>query len=193
MKTRLAVTIVSVVAFTSLTMAQGEISGCLLTPGGILYNVRVGDTPSAPCRPQDTTMMWNVSGPSVFEFVGFSGTTHDGAEGALTFNGACHATFPGSRMCTSEEILETTPPPSGISGDFAWVRSVLVSHQLLGWALDISGEIGGLSGSDAGVLSCNGWLVNQGGFNGLTTQGSTGRFAGQPCDTARPVACCAPK
>ena len=193
MKTSISLAVLSAIALAPSATAQDKISGCLLTPSGILYNVRVADTPSAPCRPQDTTMMWNVSGPSVFEFVGFSSTTHDGGEGVLTFNGACHATFPGSRMCTSEEVLETTPPPSGPSGDFAWVRSVLVPHQLPGWAVDVSGETGGLSGSDAGVLSCNGWLANQSGFNGLTTQGTTGRFSAQRCDFTRPVACCAPK
>ena len=96
MKTSLSLAVL--IVLTPSAIAQGKISGCLLTPGGILYNVRVGDTPSAPCRPQDTTIMWNISGPQVFEFVGLSNTSHNGGEGVLNYNTACANTFAGSRM-----------------------------------------------------------------------------------------------
>ena len=151
MKTSLSLAVL--IVLTPSAMGQDKISGCLLTPGGILYNVRIGDTPSAACRPQDTTMMWNVGGPAppVFEFVGLSSTSHIGGAGILTLNSACQSTFPGSRMCTTEEILETVSPPSIVGSVGGWVRPVFVPHQLTGEALDISG-LGSIS--NLGNLTC---------------------------------------
>ena len=80
------------------------------------------------------------------QYVGITGTAFDGAQGVFTYNRACHAAHPGSRMCTSEEVLETVNPPTlGSPGEIAWVRPVFKpsstgSSSL--WLADASG-IGG--------------------------------------------------
>ena len=40
-------------------------------------------------------------------FLGFTAATFDGAQGIFTYQGACAAEFPNSRMCTSVEILQS--------------------------------------------------------------------------------------
>ena len=183
MKTSLSLAVL--IVLTPSAIAQGKISGCLLTPGGILYNVRVADTPSAACRPQDTTIMWNVSGPQVFEFVGLSNTSHNGGEGVLNYNTACANAFSGSRMCTTEEVLETISPPLATGN--SWVRPVFVPHQLSGQTLDISGA----GASNLGNRSCLGWSSSAPIQFGTVLQ-QPGRILTATCDSTIPVACCAP-
>ena len=61
--------------------------------------------------------------PARFQLVGFTSELRTGASGVLNFTLACQAEFPGSRMCTSVEVMETTNVPAGLPPR-AWVRPV---------------------------------------------------------------------
>jgi len=132
-------------------------------------------------------------GCSPFQLVGFTTATFTGGQGVLGFTTACQAEFPGSRMCTSVEVMETTTLPSGLPAGEAWVRPV-TPVGLPGAVVDASG-----SEANADALSCGGWSQSTSGTNGLVVDGS-GRFRSttrsptgmEGCHVARAVACCAP-
>lgn len=136
-----------------------------------------------------------------FQLVGFTSATFTGGQGVLGFTRACQQEFPGSRMCSSTEVMETTTVPSGLSGE-AWVRPTLISSGDIRVSLPDSGgaaDAAGISGSPE-TLSCDGWrndLFPVGGTGGLVID-AAGRFyvAGRPgtmnCAGPRAVACCAP-
>ena len=120
-----------------------------------------------------------------FEFVGFSTATRDGDDGFFGMNLACQADLPGSRMCTSVEVIETIDIPTGLTGE-AWVRPVL---QPSGdsWAVDsVSGVYALITN-----LTCRGFSSSQGGYTGLIVK-PDGAFGDGSCLVYRPVACCAP-
>ena len=126
-----------------------------------------------------------------FQLVGFSSSTLNGNEGVFGMTKACQDDFPESRMCTSEEVMNTVTIPT-VNGNNAWVRPSLqpIATGAGGAAVvgDISGRDTGISGgSDPGDLSCRGWTDNS--FKGLTVN-NTGGFSPQPCTARRPVACC---
>jgi hypothetical protein len=120
-------------------------------------------------------------------YVGATSAMFDGAQGVLTYNNACHGDFPGSRMCTSVEVMETTPY---IGGSFpsAYVRPVIVGQNSDGVPFDASGlpEQPTLGPS----LSCRGYN-DAIAARGLIVD-SLGRFSSVVCSLERPVACCAP-
>lgn len=61
-----------------------------------------------------------------FQLVGFTTATLAGNQGVLAFGRACQQDFPGSWMCSSVEVLETTAIPSDLTGP-AWVRPTYVA------------------------------------------------------------------
>ena len=126
---------------------------------------------------------------TTLQLVGFTDATFPADTGVLGFTLACQAEFAGSRMCTSNEAMNTLAVPSGLV-DRAWVRPsfVPISTGVSGTKVhDASGVRGSVG------LSCEGWSVRSasGQFAGLNV-GATGRFGGGPCDAVRSVACCAP-
>jgi len=79
--------------------------------------VEVVNTSAAPMpvvvQSGSTSSHWRLVGVTAEEFRGNSGFP--------TMNNACDATYPGSRMCTTEEITKST----GIDQNYtAWVNSV---------------------------------------------------------------------
>ena len=90
--------------------------------------------------------------PARFQLVGFTSTTHTGDEGVLRFTLACQAEFAGSRMCSSQEVLDTTDVPSGLGG-YAWVRTTFQPTGSL--KLDASGFYDAI-GSPTEGLTCEG-------------------------------------
>ncbi len=118
------------------------------------------------------------------QYVGVTSETFDGAQGVFTYNRACHAAHPGSRMCTSQEIMSTVNPPVvGNPGEMAWVHPVYqaVSTSLI----DVSGA------RDVGT--CAGWReVNF--YEGFVVQLDTGSFYSQfmQCNIPNKVTCCIP-
>lgn len=119
------------------------------------------------------------------QYVGITGTAFDGAQGVFTYNLACHAAHPSSRMCTSKEVMETVNPPVvGNPGDTAWVRPTISPGSNVSVSLvDVSGQEGG--------LGCLGWSETE--AQGLTVQLDTGSFkADTSCAITLKVACCIP-
>ena len=135
------------------------------------------------------------SPPVRWQLVGFTSTSYTGDTGVLAFTVACQAEFEaGSRMCTSEEVLNTVTVPTALSGS-AWVRPVYQpfnaeedsTSTVTTRVLDASGRIAGSTVLRG--LSCTGW--SDGGGTGLSVDGS-GRFlTTNNCDDPHPVACCA--
>ena len=124
------------------------------------------------------------------QYVGVTATTFDGQQGVFTYNLACHAAHPGSRMCTSEEVMETVNPPIvGSPGEVAWVRPVL-KPVATGASSSISTDASGVTTSPYN-LSCDGWTSDE--DQGLTVQLDTGEFAIASCFPAQHrVSCCIP-
>ncbi len=122
-------------------------------------------------------------------FVGFSSATDSGDAGYATLSQKCDAAYPGARMCSSSEYINSVHPSKTFrSNSGGWIRSVR------GGAMsDISGA---LIGSDAGRDNCAGWYSAGGGLGGSTkvnvglTVNGKGQFVPIPCTTRRAVACC---
>lgn len=125
-----------------------------------------------------------------FQLVGFTSAALTGDSGLFGLTLACQAEFPGSRICTSREILETVEVPTGLSGD-AWVQPLVMAGRTRE-AVDVSGASAGSSMTCGGVRPSPTWSVGFGfGRFGLTVD-SSGGFVVRECGTARSVACCAP-
>ena len=128
-----------------------------------------------------------------FQLVGKTSTSFRGFEGVVRFNNACSATFPGSRMCTSVEVMESAPFTGDLSGS-SWVRPTIVGVDARGSVVDASGAVGLASG---GGLACRGWSAGAlGPIRGRRPTGLVvgvgGRLGQTPCNLPRTVACCAP-
>jgi hypothetical protein len=109
------------------------------------------------------------------QFVGISSTPLDGDKGMRPLHEACAAEFPGSRMCFSEEIVNTVEYPAGDLSAYGFVHPTFVAD---GAGLrDISGRYPG---------SCDGWSGNG---TGLVVN-VNGSFLNESCLYQYPVACC---
>ncbi len=119
----------------------------------------------------------DVSAAPRFQLVGFTRATAQGHQRVFGFTRTCAAEFPRSRMCTSQEVLDTVSLPRSLQGD-AWVRPVLTGD----W--EVSGA------PAAAVQSCAGWTSLRGEDRGWTVDAS-GAFESRSCGAFRRVACCA--
>jgi hypothetical protein len=196
--------------------AQTQITGCLDRNNGDLYNVTTGAAPSAACKSGDTTLSWNIQGPPgpegpqgpagqdgadgapgaggagavQFEWVANSFADFSPGTGLVRLNRACHNTLPGSRMCTSEEVLRSRTnfePPQQL-GDSLWVAPTIIGFTPTGEALDILGA----SGDYRDELTCGGWTFSGSTFTGLTIDQQFGFPLLKSCNSFFAVACCAP-
>ena len=153
----------------------------------------------------ESPVSWNVQGPQgsagetgtqgppgaqaalqKLDLVGFTAAVIEGL-GPLAFTQTCQAEFPGSRWCSSEEILSTrnVPDLSTAGSDQAWTRpSIIGGPNAAGEVLDASGVPGALPST----LSCT-------GYNAPDTSALTalvrGGFSTDPCSVRHSVACCA--
>ncbi len=135
-------------------------------------------TPACPPRPAS----------AIFQLVGFTSQRLVGTAGVLAFTLACQSAFPGSRMCSSEEIVQTVTVPSGLSGG-AWVRPTfqpIATQDDRGYA--IAADISGLAAFPTS-LTCTGWSLPF--YHGLSVT-AAGQFSTSLCEESRAVACCAP-
>ena len=142
--------------------------------------VTVDNTNPIPVNVQNA----QSSAPGV-QFVGFTGAFFTGNTGIVEFTRECNRFSAGSRMCTSEEIMNTNtmPLPPALPGSLlAWVRPVLKPGGA--FAADASG----VSAVTPADLSCSGW--RESANTGLTIS-SSGGFDAVACTFNIPVACCA--
>ena len=132
-------------------------------------------SPSSCPAPEPAPMSW--------QYVGATATAFDGGQGLFTYNLACNAAHAGSRMCTSEEVMNTINPPIvGSPGEAAWVRPLYQPGGRVDLALvDASGQLA--------TGACEGWSVT--GGSGLTIDLDDGAFHRNSCASARRITCCA--
>ncbi len=141
--------------------------------------------PQGPAGPQGNP----APAPSSSVLVGFSAGTHIGSDGLLAFSGTCADDIPGSRLCTSLEVLETPNMPSGLTGT-AWVRPFVMPDGT------------GASGR-SNPPTCGAWTNGSSGSFGLIMllddEPALGPelapysgFLTSRCNTPLPIACCAP-
>jgi hypothetical protein len=125
------------------------------------------------------------AGAPQFALVGFSTMTLQGGAGVFGLTQACQLDFPGSRMCTSTEVLNTVSIPP-LTGTRAWVRPTIV----FGLGISFVDE----SGANSGDLSCIGWTssASSSAFGLSVTNIGGFSVVGSPCSSLLPVACCAP-
>ena len=126
---------------------------------------------------------------SRYQLVGKSSQSFRGFEGVVRLNNACSATFPGSRMCTSVEVMETASFTGNLSGS-SWVRPTIVGVDSRGTVVDASGVAGSTL---RGGLSCRGWSarllvpIGSRGSTGLAI-GFGGRIGQASCSRPQTVA-----
>ena len=120
------------------------------------------------------------------DFLGFSQQLVDGSYGQTGMVRACDLEFPGSRVCTSEDVLGSSlnPGMGNLSGN-AWLFPSFVPSATLR-ALDASGV--GTSLND-GNISCGGWSTVDMSQLGLVVNSTLG-FGQRSCNQSLPVACC---
>ncbi len=123
-----------------------------------------------------------------FQLVGFTSATYLGNVGLFAFTRGCGAEFPSSRMCRSEEILETVAIPTDLAGT-VWVQPSIVAGGAQ-FALNLA-DASGIS-NNSQQFSCN----SSQSWSNLSSSGLVvdfeGRIGFQSCSTARGVSCCAP-
>lgn len=144
---------------------QDQIDNIELTPGPQGETGPAGPTGSAP-----TVQMVARGNPLA------------GNAGIVALNRSCNTVHPGSRMCTSAEVMNTPDAPY-LPHNVLWVRPEIVGVTPTGEAIDASGI-----SATAGELTCSGWIsgtfglaiINIGGFNILS------------CTSEFNIACCAP-
>jgi hypothetical protein len=194
------------VAITALAVFAGErspaeaetIHACVRATGSL----RIVASP-ADCRDLESPLSWNVQGPAGpagppgapgsgapnFQLVGISVRPLPGGAGIGELNRTCSERFPGSRMCTTLEVMNTPDPPLPLF-TVGWVRPVFVGFDDAGNAIDASGR----QGHPEEQLTCNVWAGGPGstGTVVLGTSNANAYLGLQPCDVAHSTACCAP-
>ena len=136
----------------------------------------------AGCGAPDQT----ASAAAAHQLVGFTEAQQPGDVRLFGLTRACQAEFPGSRLCSSLEVLETTAIPSGLEGN-AWVRPTYVSS-IDRSVVDASGLVllgGPPSNCDQWTGSASTGIIVDSGGN--FSSGPAARFS-EP----HSVACCAP-
>ena len=113
-----------------------------------------------------------------FQLVGFTQSTHVGDDGLLGFSAACQDEFgPGTRICRTDEVAETTALPVGIDP----LARAHIRPDLMPTGLDSTTRISS--------LTCTGWTLSSSSHTGFAVTGR-GAFLNVACNTPMSVACC---
>jgi hypothetical protein len=125
-----------------------------------------------------------------FDFVGFSTASTTGNLGITGMHELCQADYTDSRMCSSQEILDSTrlPPAGTLVPSYSWIAPSIRGGLFDGvqpLAIDASGESNG-----PGDLSCNAW-TNTGASGLAYSPRSYISIRSYSCSLSMPVACCA--
>ncbi len=128
----------------------------------------------------------SASPGATHQLVGFTEAQHPGNVRMFGLTRACQAEFPGSRLCSSVEVLQTTAIPSGLEGN-AWVRPTLVSS-IDRSVLDASGLV--LRGGPPS--NCEQWKGTASTGIVVDADGTFHSGSEARCTDPHPVACCGP-
>jgi hypothetical protein len=123
-----------------------------------------------------------------FELVGYTAIVRNGAQGVLVYNEDCDNRFPGSRICTSGDLLRgnlpvrfSDPTPNATN----WILPTVVGTAGTS-AIDASGIV-----ASPGNFTCNGFNSAASTVTGLTAN-VNGIIVLASCNGSRSIACCAP-
>jgi len=170
----------------------------MLAAAGIFWMIQAGDLePPGPPAPTmvtldeiDTKLQSLLGDGPRFQFVGLTTDSFHGAHGLLNYGQECQLDFPGSRMCTTGDMLSTSVIPTDPARDLAWIRpNIIAAHwNVTGWiALDLSG----ISVAPDN-MNCTRWQSNSN--QGLALQTGTSKYGVvelADCSSILPVTCCA--
>jgi hypothetical protein len=124
--------------------------------------------------------------PTHWQLVGFTSASFLGDQGVLGFLLHCQAEFSNSRMCYSQEVVDTVSVPAGLTGQsWAWVRPTRASTN----GTNIVEAVSNIS-EDLSRFTCGQWSSSSDSSTGLIIS-SLGRAGRGTCALALPVACCA--
>ncbi len=127
-----------------------------------------------------------ASAGAAHRLVGFTEAQQPGNVRLFGLTQACQAEFPGSRVCASVEVLQTTAIPSGLEGN-AWVRPTYVSS-IDRSVVDASGLV--LLGGPPS--NCDQWKGTASTGIVVDADGTFHSGSEARCTDPHPVACCAP-
>ena len=119
-------------------------------------------------------------------FQGFSSGTVDGGDGVFALAQACSASFSGSKICNSDELVNSVynSSASNLSG-LAWLLPRLSTGDTQSTELNSGRE----NGDPWQTFSCRGWGSDSNAYTG-TVVSSVGELTLRGCDNSYPVACC---
>lgn len=130
---------------------------------------------------------------SLKHLVGFSSGTTLGSGGLKVMTDLCGSDFPGSRICTSEEIVKSTSFPTiTVTAVGAWVQPVLIGSGNGDSGVNsrpVTDSYSGYGDNSGLKLTCAGWSSGGVAGNGLVITTEL-KFQLGSCSTARAVACC---
>ncbi|MDB4363227.1 hypothetical protein N9Z31_03605 [Pseudomonadales bacterium] len=187
------ISILSALAFSN--MAWGQQVPNTFQPGNPIVASEVNanfdalEAEIAVLKAQVETLQ-STSGNALPQYVGVSSGTIDGGQGIRAMTELCHADYPGSRMCMTEEYVKTSNFPTAGAASEAWIGTSSVQIHAFGTYntnTRFYEPYAGFSTTDKNDLNCSSWQYAN--YDGLVVSPS-GRFLTLGCSTARPVACC---
>ena len=101
-----------------------------------------------------------------WQLVGFSTQATNGQAGILRMTALCQANFPGSRMCTYEEIAGTTSIPPLPPVVNAWAQPIPVDLLAAGVGAESCLTGSNAEGTNFGLLVSEFGVTSRGGCNG---------------------------
>lgn len=132
----------------------------------------------------------NPGGAGDRQLVGYTVETVRANVGIFALNNACEREFPGARMCTTEEILNSVSDDP--SRSTAWIRPVSIISESTtnpdrSIQFDTASGIFNFGSYDS--LNCKGYKSGS-QFAGSIGLNQDGGFGMAPCSTSRSIACC---
>ncbi|MDB4431070.1 hypothetical protein N9137_01620 [Pseudomonadales bacterium] len=184
------ISILSALAFSN--MALGQQVPNTFQPGNPIVASEVNanfdalEAEIAVLKAQVETLQ-STSGNALPQYVGVSSGTIDGGQGIRAMTELCHADYPGSRMCMTEEYVKTSNFPTAEAGASAWINPSQLVADSDGWTDNYTG----IFLNTPYKLNCRAWGSSSSGSHESGTRVQAGgSFSNTFCNSVLPVACC---
>ncbi len=142
-----------------------------------------------------------VAGPADHAFLGLSTESTNGDNAYVNMALLCEADFPGSKVCSTTDLVNWSPPPD-IAGmglnNYGWMH---VENQTILGPASVMDEATGFVFTDTSPpaqqvsLTCNGWLTLSNDYVGVALRVVSAsdiiEYGLRACGNLQPVACCA--